>query len=324
MTRSALALAALVALTAPALAAKYDPDADRQALRAAATACYDATMRATGLSLEPEKIADIKNGLDEAARQGQSAEDAAKSLETAAALRADDMTLALKGRSGPAPDAVAKTFGDAAAAQRARWKTLTDQRLALKSQVDALPERTRDDKPNRLKRELKEQLEAAASDEAEADGMLRDAEAAAATMTDGAAKMKEAQKRSLDPGADRARNSAEVIRLADAFPGQVNEAKGRVDRLGTEPRAENKTRAWEKLDPLRDRSRELWAAADRACNRADEYHARSNDFDRAETAFTTARKGSDGLPGSARTLLDRAEGRQNEVRADLEESRKGP
>jgi hypothetical protein len=60
--------AAILLAPALALAARYDPGADRVALRQAATLCYSTVVDASGLALEPEKAKAISAGLDERLR----------------------------------------------------------------------------------------------------------------------------------------------------------------------------------------------------------------------------------------------------------------
>ena len=291
----------------PARAAGYDPDADRAALRGAANACYDETVRATGLALTAEKAPEIKTGLDEAVRQCRLAAEAAKSLETAGTLRAAEMAAVAAGRGGPAPDAEAKDFAAAAAAQRARRTRDGSAQDELARRVDALPDKKDDGKPNAAKRELKELLASAAAALDAADGALSKAEAAAPAMADGASRLKAAGAASRAPAEERSRYDAQVVAGADAFPAAVDEAKKRVDMLGSEPVQENRTRAWQKLEPLRDAARDVAAAADRACNRADDFHSRSKEFDRGRAAFEAARGAGAGTPAAAKASLDEAE-----------------
>jgi hypothetical protein len=310
----------LVLLLVPTLAfaQKYDPDADRTALRNAATASYDETVRAAGLPLEPEKAAQIKAGLDEGVRQARLAEEAAKSIETAALKRADEMAAIVAGRGGPAPETAAKDYGAAGWTQRQRWTKATDDQTDLKKRVDALPDKKDDGSTNSAKKEIKDLLARAAAALGDADNALKIAEPAATTMADGAARMKSAQMASLGPADERAGFDSKVVDGAEALPAPVTEAKGRVDMLGQEPREQNKALAWQKLDPLRDRTREIFGAADRACNRADDFHNRSRDFDRAFADFDGAKKAGDGAPAAAAAALDKAEKAQADAHDRLD------
>lgn len=308
-------------ISAGAVAAGYDPDADRAALRGAANACYDETVRATGLPLTPEKAPEIKTGLDEAVRQCRLAAEAAKSLETGGVQRAAEMAAVAAGRGGPAPEADAKEFAAAASAQRARWSKDDAAQDELRKRVDALPDKKDDGKPNGEKRELKDMLAGSAAALDDADGALKKAEAAAPAMAEGAARLGAARKAALGPADERARADAQVAAGADAFPPAVDEAKKRVDMLGSEPREENRTRAWQKLEPLRDRAREVAAAADRACNRADDFRSRSKDFDRGWDAYDGARRAGAGTPAAAKAALDGAEKTQAAVKDRLDRLR---
>lgn len=317
-----LRIAALLCLVSTrALAGGYDPDGDRAALRAAATACYDETVRAAGLPLEPEKAAAIKAGLDEGVRQARLAENDAKTVETEALKRADEMAAVAAGRGAAPPDAQAKDYNAAAAAQRARWTRAGAAQPDLQKRVDALPDKKDDGTANAAKKDLRALLDRSAAALSDADGALKTAEAAGAAQADGAARLKAAQKAAAGPAEERAAADAQVVAGAEAFPAPVAQAEARVDLLGQEPREQNKALAWQKLDPLRDRAREIFAAADRACNRAHDFHERSKDFDRARADFDAARKAGDGMPPAAAAALDKAEKAQAEAADRLDHPR---
>lgn len=80
-------LAAVLLVPVSAFAARYDPAAGRAALRAAATACHATMVDATGLPLEPEKVAAITKGVDESLRLAKVAADAVAALDAAAVRR---------------------------------------------------------------------------------------------------------------------------------------------------------------------------------------------------------------------------------------------
>lgn len=305
-----------------ASAAKYDPDADRAALRAAASASYDETVRAAGLPLVPEKAAAIKAGLGEGVRQARIAENEAKTIETEALRRADEMDAVLGGRGGPAPEAAARDFAAAAAALRERCTKDSGAQADLKKRVDAVPDKKEDGSADPDKKVLKDLLGRAASALSDADAALKTAESAGAAMTDGAARMKSARKASRGPAAERARAAAQVVDGAEGLPEPVSGAEYAVDRLGQEPRQESKARAWAALDPLRDRTRDLLAAADRACNRADEFRARSDDFERGRADFAAAKASGAAAPAAAASSLDQAEKAQAEVQDRLDHPRR--
>lgn len=303
-------LAAVLLALAPvrAAAARYDPDQDRAALRRAATASYEAAVRAAGLPLEPARTADIKASLDESVSQASVSSGAARSLEAGAAGRGAEMDSALKGP--PAPDAAAKDASAAAATARARWKTLSSDHDALQKRVDALPDKEKAELANPMRR--------ATSLLSDADRQLSLAETAAASAADAASAMALARGKSRGPDGERAAADAEVARLAGELPPPVAEAKDAVDRIGQEPQNVNRTRAGQKLAVPRDLARALFAAADRACNRADEFRAVSDAFDRASAAARSARSDGSSAQDAAKSALDEADRTQAFVRARLD------
>jgi hypothetical protein len=307
----------LLLLPSLALAGKYDPGEDRAALRRHASAAYDAAASAAGRPLEPQKAAVIKADLDESLAQARLAAESAKSLETAASLRADEMDNILKGKIGPLPEGAAKDLGDAAAAGRARWKTLTKDREELRRKVDALPDQKPDGKPNEEKARMKGDLDRAGAALDGADAALTAAESGAAVMTDAAARLKDARRRSLGPAGERKAADAEAAGVADDLPPPVAEAKAAVDLLDQEPKSVNRTRAGDKLGVPRELTRRLYAAADRACNRDGDFVGLSGAFDRARTAFEDARQAAGGKPDAAKALMDQAEAVQTDVHARL-------
>ena len=309
-------LALLLLAAAPALAAKYDPDGDRAALRSAANASYDAAGRAAGLPLETEKAADIKASLDECLARAGLASAAAKSLETAAGQRSNEMDGALKGHGAPAPDAAAKDSAAAAAVQRARWKSLSADRDELQSRVKALPDQNPDGKSN--KEDLNAALQRAAASLTAADRALGQAEAGAATAADSAGAMALARHRALESDGERAAADGEVVRQADALLPSVSDAKNAVDLLGTEPQSVNRTHAGDKLGAARELARQLDSAADRACNRADDFRSRSDGFDRAQAAFSSASSDGAAALAAAKAALDDADKTQTAVRDRLD------
>jgi hypothetical protein len=311
-------IAILLLAAAPAFAAKYDPDRDRAALRGAANASYNACVRAAGLPLEPQKAADIKASLDECLDQARAAASAAKSLEDGAGRRSSGMDGVLKGHGAPAPDAAAKDLTDAAAAQRARWKSLSSDHDDLKRRVDALPEKNPDGAPNGDKPRLGAALGRAAGSLSDAERALGRAETGASAATGASGDMAQDRKRSLAPDGERAANDGEVVRLADDMLQPVADAKYAVDQIGVEPQSVNRTRAVDKLDVPRTLARRLDAAADRACNRADDYHNLSSAFDRALADFTSSSADAAAATAAAKASLDEAARTQADVQARLD------
>jgi hypothetical protein len=290
---------------------KYDPDQDRAALRQAARASYDASSNAVGIPLLPEKAADIKAALDESLAQANLASNRAKSLETTASQRADAMAGELKGHGAPAPASDAKDLNDAAAASRARLKTLSKDHDDLQARVSALPDANKD------KASLNAVLGNSAASLTAADSALTQAEAAGTTATAAVAAMALAEKRARHSADERSAADADVSRLDEALPAAVSDAKSAVDMLGQEPQSANRTRAGQKLAVPHDLTGQLYTAADRACNRADDYHSRSAAFDAAQADFDAA-KTAGASTADAKTALDSADSTQAGVRSRLD------
>ena len=311
-------LGLLLLAAAPAFAGKYDPDQDRAALRQAASASYDAATRAAGVPLVPERAAEIKADLDESLVQSGLASNAAKNLETAAGKRAGEMAGELKGHGAPAPSSDAKDLNDAAATQRARWKSLSKDHDDLSAKVSALPD-TNKDKP-----ELKTLLAHSADSLTAADAALGKAEAAATAANAAVEQMELAEKRARNSAAELTPQDADVVRLADALPPPVSEAKDATGLLGQEPQGPNRTRAGQKISVPHDLTSQLYSAADRACNRADDYRSRSAAFDRALAAFASAKSSAAPALAAAKPALDDADKTQAGVRDRLDHPKPQP
>jgi hypothetical protein len=309
---------ALLVLAVPALAARYDPDQDRAALRQAATSANDAATRAAAVPLVPERAAEISADLDQSVVQADLASNAAKSLETGAFRRAAEMASELAGRGVPAPAASAKDLGAAAVAQRDRWKTLSQDHDSLSGRVNALPDSNTD------KARLKTALNNSASSLAAADASLTRGEAAVAAMTAAVANMEFAQKRAQSSNAELTAADSEVIRLDVALPPPVAEAKAATGLLGQEPQGPNRTRAGQKISVPRDFTGQLFTAADRASNRADDYRSRSAAFERSQAAFDSAKSDGAGAPDAAKKALDDASSAQDDVRTRLDHPKTAP
>ena len=288
-------LAAALLFLAPgrALAARYDPDADRSALRQAATLANSTVVDATARPLEPEQAPAISAGLDEGLRQAGLAADAARSLDAAAGRRAAVMEAGVK---ESALDRDLRELRDPVAAERRRWEKLSAERDALKAKVDALPEEERQ-KLRPLLARASGGLRAAA----EALGPLEDS---LAEMTARSLDMKERRLDSLAPLVEISSAAAGAIARAGELSPAAVEAKARLGALGQEPRAAARTRAWEKLELLRGLTRLLFQDADRACNRADEFRRHSSAYEEAAGAYDKARRAAAAGPAAAKSSLD--------------------
>ena len=308
-------LLALLVVAVPALAARYDPDQDRAALRAASISSNDAATRAAAVPLVPERAAEISADLDQSVVQADLASNAAKSLETGAFTRAAEMASELAGHGAPAPAATAKDLGTAAAAQRDRWKTLSQDHDSLLGRANALPDSNTD------KSRMKSALSNSASSLSAADVSLTRAEGAVTAMTAAIAGMELAQKRAQASNAELTAADSEVVRLDGALPPPVNEAKAATALLGQEPQGPNRTRAGQKISVPRDVTSQLYSAADRASNRADDYRSRSTAFEHAQAAFDSAKSDGAGTPDAAKKALDDASSTQDDVRSRLDHAK---
>ena len=293
---NALHLLLAAALLTPPLASasRYDPDSDLAALRQAATLAHSVTVDATGLALEPEKVAAITAGLDEGLRQARLAADAARSLEAAAQKRGAEMASVVK---PAALDRKLKDFLAPIAAERRRWERLSSEHAELKTRVDNLPEEER--------QKLRPLLARASNALSSALDALRPLEKSATNAGELALVMKGAHQEALGPLVEVSTQTSWVIYSADNLPQALSEAKSRLGVLGQEPRHVARNRAWQQLELLRGITRQLFEAADRACNRADDFRRRSADFAKSADDFDARLTTGSALDG-AKSLLDEA------------------
>ncbi len=305
ISRTSLLCAVLLLAPSLARASRYDPDADRSALRQAAAASHAAVIDATGLPLLPEKVPAIAAGLDEGLRQAGVASEAARSLSAGAQKRAAETAAGVKAGS----ERRLKDLSDPVAAERVRWDRLSSEQRDLKTKVDEL---SGDEKKKLLA------LLAKASDALRdaADG-LRPLEEAVRIMGEQALEMKAAHQGGLGPLVEASSAAAAAIGHAESLPAPLAEAKARLAALGSEPREVARKRAWEALEPLRNDARLLYEAADRACNRADDFRRYSVAYGRAFDAFERARAAAGAGPVEAGSRLDEAEKLLERVRERL-------
>ncbi len=285
---------ALLAST-PAWAAHYDSDADRAALRQAATLSHSTVVDATSLPLVPDKVPAISAGLDDGERLAQGASGSARSLDTAARQRAVEMDAGVKASS----ELKIKELADPISAERLRWQRLTADYEDLKQKIDALP----DGESKPLRPFLAKALAALQS----AAETLRPLEESVKIMGAQALVMKEARDDARGSLEEIATHTAGVILRAEEIPAPLGDAKIRLGALGQEPRDVNRSRAWEKLEMLRGITRLLFEAADRACNRANDFRRNSNDYEKAAGSYETARRTASAGPAGVKSLLDAAQ-----------------
>lgn len=290
--RAALLAAVLLASLAPA--SRYDPDADRAALRQSAEACRASVTDAAALPLDPDNAAAIAARLDEGLRLSRLASAAAASLGAAARERSAGLDAGVKA----ALDDALKAPAEPVEAERRRHAKLSAELAELREKVEKLP------KPEREK--LEPLLDKAARALRAAASALEPLDAALAAMAGSAGTIKEARRRSLGPAVEVSSAAASVVLRAEELPAALAEAKERLGALAQEPRAAARSRAWEKLERARDLAGFLFRSADSACNRADEFRRDAAPFDAAFEAFTKARAAAAAGPGEARARLDEA------------------
>jgi hypothetical protein len=307
---SRVMLAAVLLAPSPALAARYDPDAARAALRQAATLSHSTVVDASGRALEPEQAPAITAGLDEGLRLAQLASVTARSLDAAAQKRAAEMDAGVKASS----ELKIKELSDPIAAERLRWERLSNEHEELKQKVDALPDEE--------KKKLLPLLAKAANALGSAADALRPLESSIKIMSEQALEMKEAHQDSLGPLVEISSAVSGVIAHAEDLPAPLAEAKTRLGALGQEPRNVARSRAWEKLELLRGITSSLFQAADRACNRADDLRRRSASYERASGAFEKARQAASSGPAGTKALLDEARKTLAQVRERLEKPKR--
>lgn len=296
----------LAALVPAALAADYDPEPGRAALRQAAAGAHNTVVDATGLPLLPEKAAAITAGLDEGRRLAGLAVAAARSLEDASKARAAAMEA---GTKDAVLDGKIKDLTAPVAEQNARLKKLSAEQDELEAKVEKLPEEER--------KKLKPLAAKAASFLARAGSALAPLDDALKSMAAVAPEMKDQRKRALGPLAELTAAAAGVLRAADEYDFPLGEAKARLLQLGQEPREAARARAWEKLLPLRDAVVALFQHADRACNRADDFRRRSEAYGEAAASFEKGRAAAAAGPAAAREFLDAAHAAQARLREKL-------
>lgn len=287
------AAAALLLASSSALGARWDVDPARTALRRDASACFMALNEALGLALEPGKAAAIKAGLDRASGLAAAAAESARSLDAQALDRAAEMG----GRGGPdRQEETLKALAEETGEARARWTALSRRHQELLKELD--PKGGGEDALRA--RRAGEALSAA-------DAGLRGSEEAWKAAHEASGRMKEARRKAEGPLAELLKADAGVASAAGELSPAVEEAKPRVDALAQEPRAESRTRAWQKLEPLGDVARRLSSSADVAANRALDFAARRAEFERAEAAFEAGAEAARSRRAAASSSLDDAD-----------------
>lgn len=300
-----VATAALFLLAAPLHAARYDPAADRAALRQAATSCHATIVDASGLALETEKVPAIVKGLDEGLRLAQAAAAAARALDAAAHARAKEMTAGTDSL-----DARLNKLTDPLATERRRADKGAAELSEFKNRIEKLPEEER--------KKFAPRVAKAAAALTSGSEALRPAEAALRGMSQRALEMKAALRQLDKPLDEVSAASSATIAGADGLTGPAAQVKERLAALNEPPLEASRARAQEKIGLLRGASLLLFQAADRACNRADDIRRVSAAYDDAAIAFEKAEPVAS--PAEAMPLLDAAEKALTQIRELLKHS----
>lgn len=290
----------LLLIARPASAARYDPDFDRAALRASATACVAKIVDATGRPLTPEQTPAITAGVDEGVRQAALAAAAARSLDAVARRRDTEMAAGIG-----AVDRALKELSEPVAAERARATKLAGELAALEEKIEALPDEARD--------KLRPAAAKAKQGLLSAGEKLRPAEDALKTMGERALEMKEARRAGLRRLIELSSDASSTTLRAESLPPAAAEVQERLGALTAEP--STRTRALEKIEILRGVARLLFGGADRACNRADEYRRVSASFEDAAGVFEKARPAA--VSAAAGPFLDETQKTLAQIRESL-------
>lgn len=293
-----LAVAAFAALS------RYEPDALRLSLRQEAQTAYQSVVDATGLTLEPEKAAQIKAGLDEGVRRGRAAGETAAKLLALSQTAFAEMDKAAESRDGA-------ELAEAAGGFKARFDAGEREQRELKSRVEALP--GEDPKKTGLLGQIKEAAERL---ELLRPGIER-LERELKTIADETQRVKDARRRGEDPYRQLSDAANGVSSESERLGALAEAAKPPLDALGQEPRQDARRRAWDKLEPARESARQLFVHADAAANRADEFKRHRAAFERAwRTLDESAQSARQAAPG-LRLGLGELEKLLIEIRARL-------
>lgn len=285
--------ALLLLLAASATAFEAEPH--RAALRRHAQECYNAVSDASGLALEPGKASLIAAGLDLGRAAAAFAKESALQLDAGARARASQ----LDSGAGPGLDAALQDAAKPVEAARKRWKALSAELAEREKSAEKLPAEE--------KKKASQALAKASAALRAADEALKPGEGALKGMSLEAEAMREARRQAQRPRVELSSSALAAAGRADALAASVAEAKPALSGLGAEPAAESRRKAGVKLDAAREVARQLFEAADRAVNRADELRSRSHSFDRAAAAFAEARAAAASPPAKAKPYLDEAD-----------------
>lgn len=300
-----LLLPAWLAVAFPAGAqeriAPYAPEAERAALRGAAAAVSAAGDRLAGTPLEKEKTAALVAALDEALRGAVAAAAAASSFEAAGREASDEVEALFDGADGePGIEKRMDELSRERGVERARLAGLSGQSKLDEDKLKKLKE------PPKNKDRLLELLHKEEEILKEASDALRASEAPEPALRESRDRMKEELRRCRTAFGELAGGAGAVRSRAEEIQGRAPEARASFGALGRPPEGEARSRAWGRIESLRDCARGLFLGADSALNRGDDLRSRREAFLRRLVRFEAAHKEARGKLERARESLDKA------------------
>lgn len=305
-----LLLGAAPGVSAAEKPAAYAPEDDRAALRADAAGLTAAVDRLAGLPLEKERVGALASALDEAQGRALRARADAEGLEGAAGGAAAELGAIFKGGGGEAGvEKRLEDLGRDRAAETGRLARLSARRRELE---DALKKKK---EPPKEKDRIMDLLKAAEESLGRAEGALRGSERNDPLLRECRDRMKDELRRALSAFGELAASLAGVRARGEQFTERSPGARAAFGSLGRAPEAEFRTRAWEKLDLLRDSARGLFLSADSGLNRESDFAVRREAFLRQRTRFEAGLKEARAALEEAKGLLDGAARLVNEAAA---------
>jgi chromosome segregation ATPase len=255
-----LILLAAAALAAAAAAPSLEPSAELAALKLAANAQIGAVNAFLQTPVGADRKAALREAVDAVVREGAACSRAALALDGALAEPGRFLDGQLRGSRSLDK----RSEGVGPARDRAAARLAAGQR-----ETAALKRAAEQETDPKKKKRLEEQL-------AEAEPALRKAEQAAAALASAAGALGEARddaraksRRAQGPAAEALALSSEVQKLAASMAEPAAALIARIDKLGEQPEAENRTRFNYAIDPLLDPARNVYARSNSAHDRFD-------------------------------------------------------
>lgn len=281
--------------------APYAPEAERAALRGAAAGVSAAGDRLAGTPLEKEKAAALVAALDEAVRESVASSSAALNFEAAGRDAVDELGALYDGVDGePGIERRMEELARERGAERARLARLSGQSKLDEEKLKKLKE------PPKNKDKLLELLHKEEEILKEASDALRAAEEPEAALRESRDRMKDELRRCRGAFGELAGGAGAVRSRAEELQRRAPEARASFGALGRPPEGEARTRAWGRIESLRDSARGLFLGADSALNRGDDLRSRREAFERQRVRFEAAHEQAREKLDKARELLDKA------------------